>query len=97
MDWLLLTYDQPVIPTRIILYQTYHPGAVSLVEVVDDTGKSTAVYQAAGAVSSACPARFEITVKDISAPVRSLRVTIDQSSHNGYAEIDAVQLIGKIK
>lgn len=97
VDWLLLTYDQPVIPTRIIIYQSYHPGAVSLVEVVDDAGKSTSVYQATAAASSACPAKLEITVKDITTPVRSLRVTVNQTKHNGWAEIDAVQLVGKLK
>jgi hypothetical protein len=96
-DWLLLTYDQPVIPTRIVIYQTYHPGAVSLVQVVDKAGNSITVYQAAPAVIGQCPYRLEIEVKDANKLINSIRVTIDQGNHDGWNEIDAVQLIGRLK
>ena len=94
-DWLLLTYDQPVIPTRIAIYQTYHPGAVSQVEVVDEGGNSTTVYEADPGIVSQCPYLLEFEVKEVDTLVRSIRITIDQSNHNGWNEIDAVQLIGK--
>jgi len=94
-DWLLLTYDQAVIPTLIVIYQTYHPGAVSLVEVVDAAGNSITVYQATAAIVSQCPTTLEIEVKNVNTLVRSVRVTIDQRYHNGWSEIDAVQLFGR--
>lgn len=94
-DWILLTYAQPVIPTRIIIYQTYHPGAVSQVDVVDEAGNSIMVYQAVPAITSQCPDILEIEVKDVNTLVRSVRVIIDQSNHNGWNQIDAVQLLGK--
>jgi hypothetical protein len=93
-DWLLLTYDQAVIPTRIVIFETYNPGAVSQVEVMDEAGNPTTVYNAAPTIVSQCPHNLEIDVKDINVPVRSVRVTIDQSNHSGWDEIDAVQLIG---
>jgi hypothetical protein len=96
-DWILLTYTQSVIPTRIIIYQTYHPGAVSRVEVVDEAGNLIMIYQAVPAITSQCPDFLEIEVTDVNTLVRSVRVTIDQSSHNGWSEIDAVQLLGKPK
>ena len=96
-DWLLLAYEIQVIPSRIVIYQTFHPGAVSLVEVIDEAGSATAVYTAAPAVVSQCPYNLEIEVKNVNMPVRSVRVTIDQSNHDGWNEIDAVQLIGTPK
>jgi hypothetical protein len=95
IDWLLLSYDRPVIPTRIVIYQNYNPGAVSLVEVLDDAGNSITVYQAAPAIASRCPSQLAIEVKDVNTPVKTVRVTVDQSRHNGWNEIDAVQLIGR--
>ena len=96
-DWILLTYTKPVIPTRIIIYQTYHPGAISRVDVVDEAGNSIMIYQTVPAISSQCPDILEIEVKDVNTLVHSVRITIDQSNHNGWSEIDAVQLLGKPK
>jgi hypothetical protein len=96
-DWLLLTYDQAVIPSKIVIFETDNPGAVSLVEVLDEGGNATTVYSAAPTVTSQCPVKLEIEVKDVNVPVRSVRVSIDQSHHNGWNEIDAVQLIGRSK
>jgi hypothetical protein len=93
-DWLLLTYDQPVIPTRIVIHQTYNPGAVSMVEVIEPTGDDITVYEADPAVISQCPYALAITVKNVTTPVKAIRVTIDQSKNHGWNEIDAVQLIG---
>jgi hypothetical protein len=96
-DWLLLTYDTPVIPSHIIIYQTYHPGAVSLVEVIDEMANMILVYQASPTIINQCPYNLEIEVKNVNTLVRSIRVTIDQSSHDGWIEIDAVQLVGNLK
>jgi hypothetical protein len=93
-DWLLLTYERAVIPSRIVIFETYHPGAVSLVEVLDEEGNPTTVYEATPAIVTQCPNSLEIDVSDVNVPVRSIRVTIDQRNHNGWAEIDAVQLVG---
>jgi hypothetical protein len=94
-DWLLLTYDRAVIPTRIVIYQTYNPGAITLVELLDELGSASTVYEAAPAEISKCPSMLEIEVKDLNTPVRSIRITLDQSHHSGWNEIDAVQLLGK--
>ena len=78
-----------------MVYQTYHPGAVSLVEVTDNTGSSFTVYTATPENISQCPYRLEIDVKNVNTLVRTIQITIDQSNHNGWNEIDAVQLVGK--
>jgi hypothetical protein len=96
-NWLLLTYGQPVIPTHIVIYQTFNPGAVSLVEVLDEAGNSIVVYETHPTIVSQCPHMLEIEVKDVNTLVRSVRVTIDQSTHNDWSEIDAVQLLGKTR
>jgi len=96
-DWLLLTYDQPVIPTRIVIYQTYHPGAVTLVELVDKAGDLITVCERAPVIISQCYYLLEIPIINVYKPVNSIRVTIDQSNHNGWNGIDAVKLIGRLK
>jgi hypothetical protein len=96
-EWLLLNYDQAVIPTKIVIHQAYHPGAVSLVEVIDEAGDATSVYEATPAMLSQCPYDLEIEVKNVDTLVRSVRVTVDQTNQEGKTLIDAVQLIGLSK
>jgi hypothetical protein len=96
-DWLSLTYDKAVIPTRIVIFETYHPGAISLVEVLDESGNAITVYQADPAIVDQCPNEMVIDVRDVKFPVRIVKVTIDQSNHNGWDEIDAVALFGTVK
>jgi hypothetical protein len=94
-DWLLLTYDQAVIPTRIVIFEIYHPGAISQVEVLDESGNPITVFVAATTIVDQCPRFLEIDTSSVNVPVRQVRVTVDQTSHNGWDEIDAVQLFGK--
>jgi hypothetical protein len=95
IDWLVLTYDQAVIPTRIVIYQNFNPGAIIKVEVIDESGQAVTVYTGKAALSKFCPFTLEIPVNQVNKPVRSIRLTLDQSQHNGRNEIDAVQLLGK--
>jgi hypothetical protein len=94
VEWLLLTYEQAVIPSRIVIHQVYHPGAIIRVEVIDESENATVVYEAAPAILSQCPDPLEVEVTDVQTLVRSVRVTVDQTGHGGRDLIDAVQLVG---
>ena len=88
-------YDTPVTPTKIWVYQTYHPGAVTSVKVWDaDIAKSKVVYTAKAKDKSKCPAILKINVKGVSFKVGVIRVSINQAPSNSWAEIDAVRLVG---
>jgi hypothetical protein len=93
-DWLMLFYDQAVIPSKIVISESFNPGAVSKVEVIDESGNAITVYEATPVVNNQCPFNLVIDIKSVSLPVRTVRLTIDQSRHNGWNEIDAVQLTG---
>jgi hypothetical protein len=91
VDWLVLTYDQPVLPTRIVIFETYNPGAVTSVEVFAENGDPIKVYTGPSKKVSQCPRSLEIEIKDVNVPVKSVRVTLN---HKVWSEIDAVQLVG---
>jgi hypothetical protein len=55
------------------------------------------VYAGAQTTFSQCPHLLDIQVTNVTFPVRSVRVTVDQSNHDGRDEIDAVQLYGTPK
>jgi hypothetical protein len=95
VDWLLLTYATPVIPTEINIYQSYTPDYVTKVEVMDIQGNYREVYSAPGAAVSECPYVLSIPVTGVNEYVYGVRVTIDQTNAAYWNEIDAVELVGR--
>ncbi len=97
VEWLRLEYVMAVIPTHIAIHESYNPGAITKVEVVDTNGNTTVVYEGAPEIyTEACPTVFEGDVTNVSTPVQTVIVTIDQTNHTGWNEIDAVELVGTV-
>lgn len=91
---LTLTYAIPVVPSSIEIHQTYNPGSIVKVEVVDEAGVSSTVYQAQPAVIDQCPYVQVVPVTGVTARVATVIITVDQSVINNWDEIDAVELVG---
>jgi hypothetical protein len=94
IDWLQLEYSTPVVPTSIEIYQTYHPGAITHVELVDASGATHVVYENTPSVMDECPYTLVIPVEDVDFSVRELVIHVDQSTTSEWNQIDAVELIG---
>jgi hypothetical protein len=97
VEWIELSFDTPVIPTEINIYQTYSPDQVTQVELIDLTSTYYTVYTASPQDMSggACPYILSIPVEDADYQTMGLRITIDQSALGlGWNEIDAVELVG---
>ena len=99
IDTLTVGFKIPVVPKLVKIYQTYNPGQVTKVQVVDVKGKATNVYTAepvALVPPITCPVVLEIPITGVTAKVQAVRITVDQSKLGIYQnEIDAVQLVGK--
>lgn len=94
MEWLQLNYLTPVIPSQINIVESYHPGAVYRVEVVDLYSGTHVVYEGSPSVIEQCPRTFEIAVSGIDFPVQAVILYLDQSVAADWCEIDAVELVG---
>lgn len=99
IDTLTVGFKIPVVPQLVKIYQTYNPGQVTKVQVVDVKGKTHNVYAAAPVAlvpPPPCPVILEVPITGITAKVQTVRITVDQSKLGIYQdEIDAVQLVGK--
>ena len=93
MDWLELTYLEPVIPTEINIYETHSPGCIVEVEVIDEDGLYTTVWDGGAEVGAQCPRIFSVPVLDVDFAVVGVRINLDQSTCS-WDEIDAVELVG---
>jgi hypothetical protein len=98
IDTLTVGFKIPVVPQIVKVYQTYNPGQVTKVQVVDVKGKAHNVYAAAPVAlvpPPPCPVVLEVPITGITTKVQTVRITVDQSVLGIYQdEIDAVQLVG---
>ena len=88
-----LEFDQGVIPTRLVIYETYNPGAIFYVDAIDISGIATAVYQDGPFVISECPRTMVIDITGVDNLVREVELTLDQENET-WDQIDAVELVG---
>ncbi|MBN1429438.1 MAG: hypothetical protein JXB07_13780 [Anaerolineae bacterium] len=92
---LTLYYVQLVRPTAIMIRQTYNPGFITRVALIDVQGEEHVVYEAAPALSFQCPFESVILIQQADYAANAIKITVDQSaSAGGWNQIDAVELIG---
>lgn len=103
IDLVTATYVTSVIPTEIKIHQNNTQGAISKVEVSLNGTSWKSVYTADPALASkgTCDSTksyndiLTVTVSSIKTPINQVRLTVDQTIIKSWAEIDAVQLVGK--
>jgi hypothetical protein len=94
VEWLELTYTASVIPSMVNIYQTYNPGQVVKVELLDTSGKYHSVYTAKPKAAETCPGVLNIPIADADYSVVGVKITVDQTVLKNWGEIDAVELVG---
>lgn len=95
-ETLELTYEYPVYPHAVEIYESYNPGAVVAVEVYDaESDAWVAAWQGEAAVTEE---PYRINLLQLDAPgirTNRIRLVLDTAAVPGFNEIDAVQLFGR--
>jgi hypothetical protein len=94
VDWLELTYDEPVRPSDIRIHEVWSPGSIVKVEVKDLSDTYHTVYEATPSLRGGCLYTLDIRVTSVAELVNKVRVTVDQRVRGDWNEIDAVRLNG---
>lgn len=90
-----LTFDQPVIPAGIEIYESYNPGAIVTIEVLDpNTDEWVVVWEGTADTAGQDVAVFSPALTAVDFATAQVRLTIDEPAVVGWNEIDAVKLIG---
>jgi hypothetical protein len=93
---LTAAFSELVTPVRVNVYESFNPGYVTSVEILDVYGELHSIYQAEPAPTAICPRVLTIPLEgqvDYRANVVIIR--LDQRTNpGGWSGIDAVQLIG---
>jgi len=93
LEWLELTYAEPVYVTKVRIYQTLGRGAISRVLLVDREGLPQMVWEE-GDRREPCPGVLEVEIPRTPYRVIGVKVELDESRTGFWNEIDAVELIG---
>lgn len=93
-EWVELFYDEAVYVQRIDVYETYNPGAIVKVEVIDETGRAHVVWEGRAQAAPQEARIFSIDNIKIEVPARRVRMVLRTDQVPGFNEIDAVCLIG---
>jgi hypothetical protein len=96
IEWIELTFDIPVKPTEINIYQSFNPSQVAQLEIITSEGEAITVVTEAPQKVSFCPDVYSIELElDKDILINRVRITVDQSVLGlGWNEIDAVELVG---
>jgi hypothetical protein len=91
-EWLELEYDESVVPTAILIHETYNPGAVVKVTHVPYWGKEKVLWE--GTDPTAVGSQGGVSRLPIKASIKTghIKVYIDSPAVPGWNEIDAVGL-----
>jgi hypothetical protein len=91
-----LTYEVPVKPSGLAVFESYNPGAITTIEAYDiENDEWVVIYEGeAGPVEET----YRVFIPEIT-PVDfitdQIRLTLDSEAVTGWNEIDAVQLFGR--
>jgi hypothetical protein len=91
-EWLVLEFAESVVPTAILIHETYNPGAVMKVTHYPRWGREKVLWE--GSAPNFSSVGTGATRLPVSAAIRTgrLKVYIDSPAVPGWNEIDAVGL-----
>lgn len=96
IEWLQVTFARPVSATEIRVRQSFGPGAIIKVELIDDKGAKQTVFQGVDERKyDEWTWWFTQSFPKTSYPVTGAKITLATNAVPGWNEIDAVQLIGE--
>ncbi len=96
-EWLMLEYAEPVVPTAVLVYETFNPGALYRVTAFKLDGQEVEVWKGTDPTpTDAQNGISEVPVK-VDFKTNRIKIYIASKSVPGWNEIDAVGLRSKNK
>lgn len=92
-EWVRVKFPVAVRISKVRVHETFTPGGVVSIDVVEPNGTLRRAWEGTDPGGIA-PVWFEAELKDVVG--RELVVTLDTKKHQGWEEIDAVELVGEL-
>lgn len=97
LEWFKVLFQKPVNATEIRIRQSFNPGTITKVELIDENGKSHIIWEGndENEYHKDKIEYFVVSFKKTDFKTKTVRVTIESDRVKGWNEFDAVQLIGQ--
>ena len=92
-EWLELTYDAPIRPLAVLVYETYNPGAVDRVTGYDAAGKEIELWSGNDPTPAGKEKGISVIPIHPEFDLSRVRIYLDSPKVTGWNEIDAVGLL----
>lgn len=97
IEWVKLTFPKAVNATELRVRQTYNPGAIIKIELIDESGKSHSIWEGNDKTKYE-PNSIQWFISKFDKTeykTKTVKLTLACNAVPGWNEIDAVQLIGE--
>jgi hypothetical protein len=91
-EWLVLEYDQSVVPTAVLVHETYNPGAVVKVSHYPKWGREKVLWEGTDPTPPSMGMGVSRLPVTDNVNTRRIKIYIDSPAVPGWNEIDAVGL-----
>ncbi|AXQ31250.1 hypothetical protein D0B54_22320 [Solimonas sp. K1W22B-7] len=97
IEWLELGFARPVNATEVRVRQSFYPGAIIKLELIDEAGAKHAVWDGVDDLvdGSSNIIWFVRSFERSAYKAKGVRITLATNAVAGWNEIDAVQLVGE--
>jgi len=92
-EWLQLEYDQPYTITKVRVYETYNPGALTHITMLDDAGKESEIWRGKDLTPRDVPMGITEVTLPLPVSAKRIRIYLDSVNVPGWNEIDAVGVV----
>jgi hypothetical protein len=94
-EWLVCDYAEPVLPSAVLVHETYNPGTLEKVTVFDEAGTEHEAWTGTDPTPRTAARGTSIIPIKTKFPVQKVKLFFDSPAVAGWNEIDAVGLRSK--
>lgn len=94
LQWVELGFLEAVYVEHVEIYETFNPGSIVKIELVDTTGSSHRIWEGEGGPAATTARVFSVKNVIVTVPCQGVRITLDTDAVGGWNEIDAVSITG---
>lgn len=92
-EWIEVGFAQPMQASAVEIYETFNPGSISAIELVDAGGERSTAYQGAPGATGQTANKLRAEITCTGSPIVAVRVKLASAMVPGWNELDAIGLV----
>lgn len=92
-EWIEVGFAQPMQASAVEIYETFNPGSISAIELIDAGGEHRTAYQGAPGATGKTANKLRAEITCTGSPIVAVRVKLASAMVPGWNELDAIGLV----